>query len=65
MKAVICKEEDALSLLLQLQVKEHELAQRFQEQDRKLETAAMRETMHAVNYVVCSWLHEHGFKVTR
>jgi hypothetical protein len=64
-RAVICKEEDALALLLGLQVKEHELAERFREQGRQVETAVMRETMRAVNYVVCEWLHSHGFKVTR
>ena len=64
MRAVICKEEDALSLILGLEVKQHELMARFRQQTEQ-QAYVCDEVMRGVRYVVVGWLTEHGFKVTR
>lgn len=62
MKVIVSKDEDAVTLRLEMQVKCNELKQRFAQQDRQQEHV-VDECFRAVNFVLVAWLQGQGFKV--
>jgi hypothetical protein len=62
MKVIVSKDEDATTLLLEMQVKFNALKQRFAQQDPQQEHV-VDACSRAVNYVLVSWLQAQGFKV--
>jgi hypothetical protein len=62
MKVIVSKDEDAMALRLEMQVKFNELKQRFRQQDQQQEHV-VDECCRAVNFVLVGWLQAQGFKV--
>ena len=61
MKVIVCKDEDADALLAKLRLKEHELVDRFAQQDDAKRHVAV-ETARGLLYVLVEWLQAQGFK---
>lgn len=63
MKVVVSKDEDAMQLRLELQVKFNDLKQWFAQQDKQHEFV-VDECFRSVNYVLVGWLQAQGFKIS-
>lgn len=63
MKVIVCKDEDADTLLAKLRLKERELVDRFAQQDDRQRHVAT-ETARGLLYVLTEWLQAQGFKVS-
>lgn len=62
MKVVVSKDEDAVMLRLEMQVKFDELKKRFEQQDQQ-QAHVVDECFRTMNYVLVGWLQAQGFKV--
>ena len=63
MKVIVCKDEDAQTLILKLKAKHNDLQKRFAQQDQT-QANVVDEVMRAVNYELIAWLQAQGFTLT-
>lgn len=63
MKVIVCKDDEAETLLARIRLKERELIDRFAQQDTHQRHVAA-EVCRGLAYVLIEWLQAQGFKTS-